>query len=56
MTLNLVTTCDLVTIFQRTFFDLLKKSFDLVTLWDLMTVFAETKSVTKIRYFLHKND
>ena len=49
MTLNLVTTCDLVTIFQRPFFDLLKKSFDLVTLWDLMTVFAETKSVTKSR-------
>jgi len=43
-TLNLVTTCDLVTIFQRPFFNLLYiKSFDLVT------VFAETKSVTKSR-------
>ena len=43
MTLNLVTTCDLVTIFQRPFFNFHLKSFDLVTLWDLVTVFEETK-------------
>ena len=50
VTLNLVTTCDLVTISQRPFFLIYYiKSFDLVTLWDLVTVFAETKSVTKSR-------
>ena len=49
VTLNLVTTCDLVTILQRPFFHLLHKSFDLVTLCDLVTVFAETKRVTKSR-------
>ena len=53
VTLNLVTTCDLVTILQRPFFNLLHKSFDIVTLCDLVTVFAETKSVTKLR--LHCN-
>ena len=43
VTLNLVTICDLVTILQRPFFNLLHKIIDLVT------VFAETKSVTKSR-------
>ena len=47
VTLNLVTTCDLMTILQRPFFNL--KSFDLVTLYNLVTVFEETKSVTKSR-------
>ena len=49
--LDLVTTCDLVTILQRPFFNLgtYIKSFDLVTLCDSVTVFAETKSVTKSR-------
>ena len=47
--LNLVKACDLVTIFQRPFFNLRQKLFDLVTLCDLETVFEETKSVTKSR-------
>ena len=47
--LNLVKACDLVTIFQRPFFNLLHKSFDLVTLCKLVTIFVETKSVTKSR-------
>ena len=47
MTLNLVTTCDLVTILQRTFYNI--KAFDLVTLCDLVTVFVKTKCVTKSR-------
>ena len=49
VTLNLVTTCDLVTFLQidRFFSIFYVKSFDLVTLCDLVTVFAETKSVTK---------
>jgi len=38
---NLVTTCDLVTIFQMPFFKLLGTS-DLVTLCNLVTIFAET--------------
>ena len=42
-TLNLVTTCDVVTILQRPFFNLYKKSFDLVTLCNLVTVFVKTK-------------
>ena len=42
VTLNLVTACDLVTISQRPF-------FNFVTLRYLVTVFAETKSVTKSR-------
>ena len=49
MTVNLVTPCDLVTILQRLFFNLLNKSFDLVTSCNLATVFAATKSVTKLR-------
>ena len=49
MTLNLVTTCDLATILQRPFFNLLHKTIRLVTLCDLVTVFEETKSVTKSR-------
>ena len=53
VTLNLVTTCDLVTILPlRPFFNLLLtyiKSFDLVTLCDLVTVFVDTKNVTKSR-------
>ena len=44
--LNIVTTCDKVTIFQTIYYI---KPFDLVTLCDLVTVFAETKSVTKSR-------
>jgi hypothetical protein len=43
VTVNLVTTCDSVTIFQKTFLIYYIKSFD------LETVFAETKSVTKLR-------
>ena len=38
-----------MTIFQRPFFNLNIKSFDLVTLGDFVTVFAESKSVTKSR-------
>ena len=54
MTLNLVTTCDLVTILERPFFNLLHKIIRLSDiLRDLVTVFAETKSVTKSR--LHCN-
>ena len=50
VTLNLVTTCDLVTIFYKDHFSIYYiKSFDLVTLCNLVTVFAETKSVTKSR-------
>ena len=49
MTLNLVTTCDLATILQRPFFNLLHKTIRFVTLYDLVTVFEETKSVTKSR-------
>ena len=49
MTLYLVTTCDLMTFFERPFFNLLQKLFDLVTLCNLVTVFADTKSVTKSR-------
>ena len=48
MTLHLVTTCDLVTIFQKTIFHKIQP-FHLVTLCNLVTVFAETKSVTKSR-------
>ena len=46
VTLNLVTTFDLATNFKNHF---LMVSFDLVTLCNLVTVFAETKSVTKLR-------
>ena len=50
LTLNLVTTCDLVIFFQRPFFNLLHiKSFDIMTLCDLVTIFEETKSITKSR-------
>ena len=47
VTLNLGSTYDLVTIYYI-------KSFDLVTLCDFVTVFGETKSVTKSR--LHCTD
>ena len=46
-----MTTCDLVTIFQKSFFNLNIKSFDLVTLCNLVTFFAETKSVNKSRLY-----
>ena len=54
VTLNSVTTCYLVTIFQRQFFKdnfsiYCTISFHIVTLCDLVKVFAETKSVTKSR-------
>ena len=50
VTLNLVTTCDLVTVFYKDRFSIYYiKSFNLVTICDLVTVFAETKSVTKSR-------
>ena len=50
VTLNLVTTCDLVTIFFKDHFSIFYiKTFDLVTLCDLVTVFREIKSVTKSR-------
>jgi hypothetical protein len=49
VTSNLVTNCDLV-LFCKTFFSMYYiKSFDLVTSCNLVTVFAETKSVTKLR-------
>ena len=51
VTLNSVTICDLVTILQRLFFNLLHK-IGLVKLCNLVTVFAETKSVTKSRLHL----
>ena len=47
MALNLVTTCDLVTIRKRPFFNLLYEIIRFSdALCDLVTVFAETKSVT----------
>ena len=46
---NLVTTCDLVTIFQRKFLNLLYNFIQLMTLCNLLTVFAESKSVNKSR-------
>ena len=51
VTSNLVTNCDLVTVlFFKTFFSMYYiKSFDLVTSSNLVTVFAETKSVIKSR-------
>ena len=50
VTLNLVTTCDLVTVLQRSFFNLLHKIIRFSDiLCNLVTVFAETKSVTKSR-------
>ena len=49
VTLDLVTTCDLVTNLQVHFSFYYIKALDLVTLCDLVTVFAETKSVTKSR-------
>ena len=50
MTLNLVTACYLMTTLQTPFFNLLH---DLVTLCNLVTVFAGTKSVTKSRLHLY---
>ena len=47
--LNLVTTFDLVTIFQNHFSIYYIKTIYLVTLSDLVTVFVESKSVTKSR-------
>ena len=44
VTLNLVTTCDLMTILQRYSSINYIKSFDLVTLCNVVTIFAETKS------------
>ena len=48
LTLNLVTTCDLeVTIFHRPFFNLLPKIIRLSDICNLVTIFEDTKSVTK---------
>ena len=48
LTLNLVTTCDLeVTIFHRPFFNLLHKIIRLSDICNLVTIFEDTKSVTK---------
>ena len=52
VTLNLVTTCDLVTILQRPFFNLLHKIIWFSDIYNLVTVFEETKSVAKSR--LHR--
>jgi hypothetical protein len=49
VTLNLVTTYDLVTIVQKPFFNLLRKIIQFSDIINLVTVFAETKSVTKLR-------
>ena len=49
VTLNLVTTCDLVTILQRPFFNLLREIIRFSDIIDLVAVYAETKSVTNLR-------
>ena len=43
VTLNLVTTCDIVTILQRPYLMFCIKSFDLVTLCTLVTVLRRPK-------------
>ena len=52
-TLHLVTTCNLVAIFQQTIYSIYyytkQKPIYSVTLYNLMTVFVETKSVTRSR-------
>ena len=49
VTLDLVATCDLVTIFQKPFFNLLHEIIGFSDIMGFGTVFAETKSVTKWR-------
>ena len=55
-----MTICDLATILKRPFLQFGKyiKSFDLGTLFDLVTVFAETNSVnkSKLHCTLHNNE
>ena len=53
VTLNLVTTCDLATILQRPFFNLLHKIIRFSDIMQFSDSFSETKSVTKSR--LHCN-